>query len=190
MEGVFPAIRKLYAGEDVVYVQQDGAPGHTGKKTPELLAEAGRKRKRGEPRIELVQQPAQSPDFNICDLAFFRALAVAVRKRRRSTMRGPKRFDIPTLVEDVETAFKEYPPEQLEKMWQHKSYVMGAVLTTKPKVGRSNYPCAMPQPREARAVEPPVEVVLVNTRYSAASVCAGMVSRVCVWALGVPKRRE
>lgn len=109
MEGVFPAIRKLYAGEDVVYVQQDGAPGHTGKKTPELLAEAGRKRKRGEPRIELVQQPAQSPDFNICDLAFFRALAVAVRKRRRSTMRGPKRFDIPTLVEDVETAFKEYP---------------------------------------------------------------------------------
>ena len=72
-EGVFPAIRKLYAGEDVVYVQQ-GAPGHTGKKTPELLAEAGRKRKRGEPRIELVQQLAQSPDFNICDLAFFRGL--------------------------------------------------------------------------------------------------------------------
>ena len=67
-EGVFPAIRKLYAGEDVVYVQLDGAPGHTGKKTPELLAEAGRKRKRGEPLIELVQQPAQSPDFNICDL--------------------------------------------------------------------------------------------------------------------------
>ena len=73
-EGVFPAIRMLYAGEDVVYVQQDDAPGHTGKKKPELLAEAGRKRKRGEPRIELVQQPAQSPDFNTCDLAFFRAL--------------------------------------------------------------------------------------------------------------------
>ena len=67
-----------------------------------------------------MQQPAQSPDFNICDLAFFRALAVAVRKRRRSTMRGPKRFDIPTLVEDVDTAFEEYPPEQLETMWQHK----------------------------------------------------------------------
>ena len=48
----------------------------------------------------------------------------------------------------------------------------------------------VPQPREARAVEPPVEVVLVNTWYSDASVCAGMVSRVCVWALGVPKRRE
>lgn len=52
-----------YKGEDVVYVQQDGAPGHTGKKTPEVLAEAGRKRKRGEPLIELVQQPAQLPDL-------------------------------------------------------------------------------------------------------------------------------
>ena len=59
-------------------------PGHTGKKAPELLAEAGklgdggRKRKREDPIIELVQQPPQSPDFNICDLAFFRALSVAV----------------------------------------------------------------------------------------------------------------
>ena len=53
-------------------------------------------------------------------------------------MRGPKRFDIPTLVEDVMQAFEDYPPEQLDKMWQHKSYVMGAVLTTTPKVGGSN----------------------------------------------------
>jgi hypothetical protein len=96
-----------------------------------LLAEAGRKHKRGEPLIEVVQQPAQSPDFNINDLAFFRALSVAVRKRRRTLMRGPKRFDIDQLVDDVKQAFDEYPPEQLEKMWQHKSYVMGAVLTTK-----------------------------------------------------------
>ena len=37
------------------------------------------------------------------------------------------------------SVFEEYPPEQLEKMWEHKSYVMGAVLKTKPKVGGSNY---------------------------------------------------
>ena len=137
---VFPEIRKKYAGEEKVTVQHDGAPGHTAKSTDKLLAEAGRKRKRGEPLIEIVRQPAQSPDFNICDLAFFRALSVAVRKRRRSIMRGPRRFDIDTLVKDVMEAFEEYPPEQLEKMWQHKSYVMGAVLTTKPKAGGSNYP--------------------------------------------------
>ena len=55
-------------------------------------------------------------------------------------MRGPKRFDIEQLVEDVHKAFEEYPSEQLEKMWAHKSYVMGAVLDTKPKQGGSNYP--------------------------------------------------
>ena len=59
---------------------------------------------------------------------------------RCTTVRGPQRFDIPTMVEDVMQAFEEYPPEQLEKMWAHKSYVMGAVLKTKPKVGGSNYP--------------------------------------------------
>ena len=90
-----------------------------------------------------MQQPAQSPDFNINDLAFFRAYAVAVRKRRRSTlgstMKGPKRFDIATLVDDVMQAFEEYPPAQLEKMWQHKSYVLDAVEKTKPKPGGCNY---------------------------------------------------
>ena len=35
---------------------------------------------RGEPLIVVVKQPAQPLDFNICDLAFFRALGVAVRK--------------------------------------------------------------------------------------------------------------
>ena len=63
---------------------------------------------------------------------------MAVRKRRRTTMRGAKRFDIDQL--DVHQAYLEYDSEQLEKIWQHKSYVMGAVLTTAPKVGGSNYP--------------------------------------------------
>ena len=139
-EEIFPAIREAYRGEEMVTVQHNGALGHGAKKTAELLEEAGRKRKRGEPLIQVVKQPPQSPDFNICDLAFFRALAVAVRKQRRATMRGPRRFDIDQLVADVEQAFKDYPPEQLEKMWVHKSYVMRAVLTTTPKVGGSNYP--------------------------------------------------
>ena len=72
---------------------------------------------------------------------------VSVRKRRRTIMSGPRRFDIPTLVEDVKEEFENYPHEQLEKMWQHKSYVMGAVLRTKPKVGGSNYPRHDPKKR-------------------------------------------
>jgi hypothetical protein len=146
-EDVFPAIRKAYAGEDLVIVQHDGAPGHGAEGTEKALNAAGAKRKRGEPVIKIVQQPAQSPDFNICDLAFFRALAVAVRKRRRTTMKGPKKFDINQLVLDVKEAFEEYPAEELEKMWQHKSYVMKAVLKTKPKAGGSNYPKHDPDKR-------------------------------------------
>ena len=105
---VFPEIRNIYAGSrrKKVTVQHDGAPGHSS--TEKLLVEAGRKRKRGEPLIKLVRQPAQSPDFNVCDLAFFRALGVAVCKRRRSTMRGAKRFDIDQLAEDVYQAFLDY----------------------------------------------------------------------------------
>ena len=61
------------------------------------------------------------------------------------------REDIATLVEDVMQAFAEYPHEQLEAMWQHKSYVMGAVLTTKPKVGGSNYPRHDPKKRKTEA---------------------------------------
>jgi hypothetical protein len=100
------------------------------------------------PSVEaLADDDEQSPDFNICDLAFFRALAVAVRKRRRTTMKGPKKFDINQLVLDVKEAFEEYPAEELEKMWQHKSYVMKAVLKTKPKAGGSNYPKHDPDKR-------------------------------------------
>ena len=38
--------------------------------------------------------------------------------------------------------------EQLEKMWEYKSYVMGAVLKTKPKIGGSNYPRHDPKKRK------------------------------------------
>ena len=41
-------------------------------------------------------------------------------------MRGAKRFDIDQLVEDVHQAYLEYDSEQLEKMWQHKSYMSWA----------------------------------------------------------------
>ena len=50
---VFPAIRKLYAGEAKVTVQHDGAPGHgkEGSNMVKQLVAAGKKRKRGEPLI-------------------------------------------------------------------------------------------------------------------------------------------
>lgn len=72
----------------------------------------------------MITQPAQSPDLNICDLAFFRALSAAVRKARR----GNRSFNIDQLVQDVLEAFHAYEPAHLEKMWQTKTSVMKKII--------------------------------------------------------------
>ena len=71
-----------------------GAVWH-GKNMVERLNKEGAQ---GIPQIKVVTQPAQSPDLNLCDLAFFRAIDTAVRKIRRGKERS---FDINQLCEDV-----------------------------------------------------------------------------------------
>ena len=129
---VFPAIIKSFAGTGIkrVIVQQDGARPHTGKDSVKKLNDIGAKLS---PQIEVRTQPAQSPDMNVCDLTFFRALDVAVRKRRRG-MQGV--FDKEQLVRDVTAEFKAYPTERLERMWEYKSYVMEQV--SKPEIDGGN----------------------------------------------------
>ena len=80
-EKVFPSIRHKFARcTKTIIVQQDGARPHTGKDMVNRLNIEGAARF---PQIKVVTQPAQSPDLNICDLAFFRALATSVHKLRR-----------------------------------------------------------------------------------------------------------
>ena len=78
------------------------------------------------PRIKVVTQPAQSPDVNICDLAFFRALACALRKRRRVASGASRTalFDLDKLAADSHAAFNDYSPETLEEMWAYKTIIM------------------------------------------------------------------
>ena len=75
-------------------------------------------------------QPAQSPDFNICDLALFRALKCAVRKVRRSPAAEGEisRFDVEQLVRDVTKVAMSHPAEQLTNMWDFKSDIMEKVV--------------------------------------------------------------
>ena len=76
---VFPAFVEKFKHMRVreVTMQQDGARCHTCKKKDgfeamtQKLNAAGAKLR---PRIKVVTQPAQTPDVNICDLAFFCAL--------------------------------------------------------------------------------------------------------------------
>ena len=109
---VFPAVVKAFKDTKIkkVIVQQDGASPHTGQDTVAKLNAIGAKLS---PKIVVITQPAQSPDMNINDLAFFRALDTAVRKQRRGES---NEFDKDKLVADVLKAHAGYPSEQLEKM--------------------------------------------------------------------------
>ena len=123
---IFPKIREAYRGRTaVVRVQQDGARPHTGKNMVERLNEAGAKGKRGDPKIVVFTQSSNSPDLNICDLAFFRALGVAVRKARRGATDS---FDLDKLTVDVLTEYENYPPLELAKMWEYRKYVLGQII--------------------------------------------------------------
>ena len=117
-EQVFPAIRQKYSGyQGTIWVQQDGALPHTGKQTVQILNDLGAQ---SSPKIQMVTQAAQSPDHNVCDLAFFRALSKLVRKLRA----GKRSFDVEKLVLDVEEAWDDYKPETLAKMWDHLDYCL------------------------------------------------------------------
>ncbi|GJN37452.1 hypothetical protein PR202_gb26408 [Eleusine coracana subsp. coracana] len=73
IEKVLPAIRAKWPREDIhkpIYVVQDNAPTHL-EVTDPLFCQAARQEGFD---IKLVYQPPNSPDFNILDLRFFRAI--------------------------------------------------------------------------------------------------------------------
>ena len=90
-----------------VVVQQDGASSHTGKNNPEILNSAGMGRGW---MVELVTQPAQSPDLNVNDLGFFASL--------KSRVWGINASSIDELVETIFQQYEEYDSATLERVWQ------------------------------------------------------------------------
>ncbi len=133
-DGVFASAVKAYEGTGVTHItiQQDGAKAHTGKKKTgferitALLNEAGAKLT---PQIRVITQPAKSPDLNICDLSFFRALSCQTDKARRLRDGASlvPLWEKDKLADDVVKAFKDYPVEQLDKMWRYKACVVDRV---------------------------------------------------------------
>jgi hypothetical protein len=82
---VLPAIRAKWPREDVgkpIFIQQDNAPSHL--KLDDLdFCEAA---KLGGFDIRLICQPPNSPDFNILDLGFFRAIQAIQYKKNAKTI--------------------------------------------------------------------------------------------------------
>jgi hypothetical protein len=65
-----------------IYIQQDNAPSHLKLDDP-LFCEAA---KRDGFDIRLICQPPNSPDFNVLDLGFFRAIQTIQYKKNAKTI--------------------------------------------------------------------------------------------------------
>ena len=146
-EKVLPAISEAYRRRGVgkVVVQHDGAPPHVGKDAEARINKAAKKLR---PPIEIIRQPSQSPDTNICDLSFFRALASCVAKRRRGLERQRLQFDLTQLADDVRKAYAEYSVEKIDQMWAYKSVIMQKIIDAE---GKNDYDKRRPKTGEKRA---------------------------------------
>jgi hypothetical protein len=83
---VLPAIRAKWPREDVhkpIYIQQNNPPTHLKADDPQFCQFA----KQDGFDIQLICQPANSPDFNVLDLGFFRAIQAIQYKKNAKTMK-------------------------------------------------------------------------------------------------------
>ena len=73
-------------------------------------------------KIELFQQPSQSPDLNICDLGLFNAIQSVYQKE------APRdSFDI---IDCVQKAYDEYPVNKINRLWLSHQSVMNQIFET------------------------------------------------------------
>ena len=80
--------------------KQDGARPHTGNNTVADMEAAGTGDRW---TVKFVTQPAQSPDFNVNDLGFFRSLKSRIKKMKSYCT------DREEFIELVKNAYDEYP---------------------------------------------------------------------------------
>lgn len=86
VNNVLPAIRAKWPREDVnkpIFIQQDNAPSHLKLDDP-VFCEAAKQEGFD---IRLICQPPNSPDFNILDLGFFRAIQAIQYKKNAKTIK-------------------------------------------------------------------------------------------------------
>jgi hypothetical protein len=132
MNHVVPSIIAAWPpgyGKDIT-INQDNAPPHPLVNDPELLEYFAEwaKPENGGWQIRLICQPANSPDLNILDLAFFRALQSVQQANPTNTKDA--------LIAVVRQSFENFPLEKCKKVWTTLQMVMDQVLIAN---GNNNY---------------------------------------------------
>ena len=101
---VIPAIKNKWPDRNRnIIIQQDGAPAHIESNDAEFLAAATT----GLWNISLELQPPKSPDVNVLDLSFFRALQAAQWRRAPA-------YTIDGLIQQVNEAFAAFNPRKID----------------------------------------------------------------------------
>ena len=118
---LLPAIRRkmLWLKGDEIIIQHDGAKAHNGNGNFEYLNEAGQDRGFN---IRFVTQPAQSPDLNMNDLAFFHSLNV-----RAEEIKGEQR-SMEAIVQSVEAAYNAYSTDTLSRIYAMQFAIFREIL--------------------------------------------------------------
>jgi hypothetical protein len=130
---IFGAIRRKMSWARSVDVQWDNAPAHNAKASTKYVKSISKARAGG-PDINVVEQPAKSPDMNSNDLGFYNSLD--------SKIPNPRPFDLDTLYSCFHTAFKKYDSQLLNKIFDTRKRILKEVLKVKGsneyKMPRSN----------------------------------------------------
>ena len=124
---ILAAIKLLWPHEilgKTVYIQQDNAPTHIKVDDPDFVAAATSDGW----DIKLICQPANSPDLNINDLGWFRALQALQHKKNMK--------NVDELVAAVKQSFQEMKDTTLSDVFLTLQSVMIEVLKNK---GHNNY---------------------------------------------------
>ena len=110
-----------------VYIQQDNPNTHINPNCPTWLEMSQRDARF---KFHFKKQPANSPDTNILDLGFFRAL-------QSSQWQLPPARTIDELIDQVQEAWRLYDPVQLDEIWLSHQGVCNSILESE---GDNNFP--------------------------------------------------
>ena len=117
---VIPQIRRTFVPEvNKVTIQLDNAPAHGVKKLSILEQEVN---KGHALKIHFAPQPAKSPDLNMNDLGFFRALKRKVAAVNKGVVNSDTLFNI------VHNGFLGFKTDTIEKLAQTKKNVVQEVI--------------------------------------------------------------
>ena len=119
---VLPAIRSKWPREDVgrpIFIQQDNAPSHLKLDDPEFCAASMLEGF----DIRLICQPPNSPDFNILDLGFFRAIQAIQYTKDAKTIEA-----LVPAVEEVNQYKKDSNCTHIHSNWSIKFLIHSNLL--------------------------------------------------------------